>query len=98
MYGVRPQFKYPLYHCVANEDTIQADVLVNLLSSRDSRYIWKDVEKFSRGMVSLVTRIGDAVGNVNITHMWQPHFSKLLNSVLKWTQRISIAAADVLNS
>ena len=35
MYGVRPQFKYPLYHCIAKEDTIQADVLVNLLSSSE---------------------------------------------------------------
>ena len=31
--------------------------------------------------IPLPTKVGDAVGNADITAMWQAHFSELLNSV-----------------
>ena len=31
--------------------------------------------------IPLATKVGDAVGNADITAMWQAHFSELLNSV-----------------
>ena len=64
--------------------------------------------------IPLATKVGDAVGNKNITHLWQEHFSTLLNSVydtnskefvsehivhgLSSVQKTTVSASDVLDS
>ena len=37
--------------------------------------------KIPYSKIPLSTKVGDAVGNADITAMWQDHFSELLNSV-----------------
>ena len=49
-----------------------------------SHYIvsfWKDVKKLNSSSILLATKVGDVIGNRNITHLWQEHFSTLLNGV-----------------
>ena len=49
-----------------------------------SHYIvsfWKDVKKLNSSSIPLATKVGDVVGNRNITHLWQEHFSTLLTGV-----------------
>ena len=62
---------------------MQADALAPVLYmySRDSISFWKDVRKMASTKIPFTTKIGDAVGTVDITAMWQTHFSELLKSV-----------------
>ena len=62
----------------------------------------------------IIAKVGDAVGNTNITHLWQEHFSTLLNSVhntyskefvsehiehgLSSVQKTTVSASDILDS
>ena len=74
-------FKYAFRQCHANEEMMRADALAHALYSRDSTSFWKDVRKMASAKIPLATKVGDAVGNDDITAMWQAHFSELLNSV-----------------
>ena len=42
---------------------------------------WKDVQKMTSSNIPLASKVGDAVGNEQITDMWHHHFSEILNSV-----------------
>ena len=42
---------------------------------------WKDVRTLNSSSIPLATQVGDVLGNKNITHLWQEHFSTFLNSV-----------------
>ena len=75
------RFKYAFRQCRANEDMIWADALAHALYGRDFTSFWKDVRKMASSKIPLATKVGDAVGNADITAMWQAHFSELLNSV-----------------
>ena len=69
----RLKFKYAFRH-------MRADALARLLYCKDSVAFWKDVRKLNSSSIPLATKVGDAVGNKNITHFAE-HFSTLLNSV-----------------
>ena len=72
------------------------------------------VRKLNSSSIPLATKVGDAVGNTNITHLCQEHCSNLLNSVhntdskdfvseyiehgLSSVQKTAVSASDVLNS
>ena len=77
----RLQFKYTLRHCRANETMMRADALANALKNKNSTAFWKDVQKMASSNIPLASKVGDAVGNEQITDMWHHHFSEILNSV-----------------
>ena len=80
----------------------------------DSVAFWKDVRKLNSSSIPLATKVGDAVGNKDITHLWQKHVSTLLNSVhntdskefvsehiehgLSSVRKTTVSASDVLDS
>ena len=57
---------------------MQADALARSLNFKDSVAFWKDVRKLNSSSIPLATKVGDAIGNKNITQLWQEHFSTLL--------------------
>ena len=77
----RLRFKYALRQCRSNEEMMRADALALSLKNKDSTSFWKDVSKMANSKVPLASKVGDSVGSVEITDMWQTHFSDLLNSV-----------------
>ena len=81
MRNSRLSFKYAFRQCRANEEMLRADALAHALYNKDSTSFWKDVRKMASSKIPLATKVGDAVGNADITAMWQAHFSELLNSV-----------------
>ena len=74
----RLPFKYALR---ANEELMRSDALALSLKNKDFTSFWKDVSKMSNSKVPLTFKVGGSVGSVEITYMWQTHFSDLLNSV-----------------
>ena len=110
MRASRLKFKYAFRQCRNNDEMVRADALARSLYCKDSVAFWKDDEKLN----SSSTKVGDAVGNTNITHLWQEHFSTLLNSVhntdskefvskhiehgLSSVQKTTVPASDVLDS
>ena len=81
MRNSRLRFKYAFRQCRANEEMMRADALAHAQYNRDSTSFWKDVRKMASSKIPLTTKVGDALGNADITAMWQAYFSKLLNSV-----------------
>ena len=81
MQNSRFRFKYSFFQCHANEEMMRADALAHALYNRDSTSFWKDVRKMASFKIPLASKVGDTVGNADITAMWQAHFSELLNSV-----------------
>ena len=93
---------------------IRADALARSLYCKDSVAFWKDVRKLNSSRIPLATKVGNAVGNKNITHLWHKHFSTLLNSVhntdskefvsehiehgLSSVEKTTVSASDVLDS
>ena len=77
----RLQFKHTLRHCRANETMMRADALANALKNKNSTAFWKDVQKMTCSNIPLTSKVGDAVGNEQITDMWHHHFSEILNNV-----------------
>ena len=66
--------------------TIVNHSIVNTLSkiqhtNKNSTAFWKDVQKMTSSNIPLASKVGDAVGNEQITDMWHHHFSEILNSV-----------------
>ena len=59
----------------------RADVLARSLQCKDTTLFWKSIKGMRDSSVPLATKVGDAVGDVNITKLWQDYFSTLLNSV-----------------
>ena len=51
------------------------------LHCKDTTSFWKGVKSMRDSDVLLATNVGDAVGDANISKLWQDHFSTLLNSV-----------------
>ena len=110
----RLKFKYAFRQCRNNEEMMRADALARSLYCKDSVAFWKDVRKLNSSSIPLATKVDDAVGNKNITHLWQEHFSTLLNSVhntdskefvsehiehgLSSVQKTTVSASDVLDS
>ena len=110
----RLKFKYAFRQCRNNEEMMRADALARSLYCKDSVAFWKDVRKLNSSNIPLATKVGDAVGNKNITHLWQEHFSTLLNSVhntdskefvsehiehgLSSVQKTTVSASGVLDS
>ena len=56
-------------------------MLSRSLHCKDTTDFWKGVRGIKDSRVPLATKVGDAVGDANITKLWQDHFSALLNSV-----------------
>ena len=77
----RLRFKYALRQCRSNEEMMRADALALSLKNKNSTSFWNDVSKMANSKVPLASKVGDSVGRVEITDMWQTHFSDLLNSV-----------------
>ena len=82
MRNSRLRFKYTFRQFEEFEEMMRADALAHALYNRDSTSFWKDVRKMASTKISLATIVGDAVGIVDITVMWQTHFSELLNMIL----------------
>ena len=74
-------FHYASWQCRNNEEMMRADALARSLYCKDFVAFWKDVRKLNSNSIPLATKVGDTVGNTNITHLWQGNFSTLLNSV-----------------
>ena len=81
MRNSRLRFKYAFRQCLTNEEMMRADAVAHALYNRDSTSFWKDVRKMASSKIPLATKVRDAVGNADITAMWQAHFSEILNSV-----------------
>ena len=81
MRTTRLQLKYALWQCRMDEEMIRADCLARSLHCKDTTYFWKGVQSMRDSDVLLATKVGDAVGDANISILWQDHFSTLLNSV-----------------
>ena len=77
----RLQFKYALRQCRMDEDMIRADALARSLHCKDTTPFWKGVKSMRDSDVFLATKVGGAVGDANVSKLWQDHFSTLLNSV-----------------
>ena len=81
MRTTRLRFKYALRQCRCNEEQNRADALARSLHFKDTTDFWKGVRGIKDSRVPLGTKVGDAVGDANITELCQDHFSVLLNSV-----------------
>ena len=81
MRTIRLQFKYALRQCRSDGEMNRANALAWSLQCKDTTSFWKGVKGMRDSRVPLATKVGDAVGDVNITKLWQDHFSTLLNSV-----------------
>ena len=81
MRTTRLRFKYALRQCRCDEEQNRADALARSLHCKDTTDFWKGVRGIKDSRVPLATKVGDAVGDANITKLWQDHFSALLNSV-----------------
>ena len=77
----RLQFKYALRQCRSDEKMNRVHALAGSLQCKNSTSFWKGTKGMRDSSVPLATKVGDAVGDVNITKLWQDHFSTLLNSV-----------------
>ena len=93
---------------------MRADTFARSLYCKDSVSFWKDVRQLNSSSIPLAAKVGDAVGNKNIIHLGQEHFSTLLNSVhntdskefvceqieigLSSVRKTTVSASDVLNS
>ena len=77
MRTTRLQFKYALRQCRSDEEMNRADALARSLQCKDTASFWKGIKGMRDSSVPLATFVGD----VNITKLWQDHFSTLLNSV-----------------
>ena len=93
---------------------MRADTFARSLYCKDSVSFWKDVRQLNSSSIPLAAKVGDAVGNTNIIHLGQEHFSSLLNSVhntdskefvceqieigLSSVRKTTVSASDVLNS
>ena len=65
----RLQFKYALRCCRANEDMHRADALAQSLKGKNSTSFWKDVQKIASSKIPLSTKVGDAVGDEEVSEM-----------------------------
>ena len=81
MRTTRLRFKYALRQCRCDEEQNRTDALARSLHCKDTTDFWKGVRGIKDSRVPLATKVGDAVGDANITKLWQDHFSALLNSV-----------------
>ena len=81
MRTTRLQIKYALKQCRSDEEMNRANALARSLQCKDTTSFWKGIKGMRDSSVPLATKVGDAVGDVNITKLWQDHFSTLLNSV-----------------
>ena len=81
MQTTRLRFKYALRQCRCDEEQNRADALARSLHFKDTTDFWKGVRGIEDSRVPLATKVGDAVGDANITELCQDHFSALLNSV-----------------
>ena len=81
MRTTRLRFKYALRQCRCDEEQNRADALARSLHCKDTTDFWKGVRGIKDSKVPLATKVGDAVGDANITKLWQDLFSALLNSV-----------------
>ena len=94
MRTTRLRFKYALRQCRCDEEQNRADALARTLHCKDTTDFWKGVRGIKDSRVPLATKVGDAVGDANITKLWQDHFSALLNSVLPLT---CVSVSKLLN-
>ena len=81
MRTTRLQFKYILRQCRMDKDMIRADALARSLHCKHTTSFWKGVKSMRVNDVLLATKVGDPVGDANVSKLWQDHFSTLLNSV-----------------
>ena len=81
MRTTRLQFKYVLRPCRMDKDMIRADASAQSLHCKNTTYFWKGVNSMRYNDVFLATKVGGAVGDANVSKLWQHHFSTLLNSV-----------------
>ena len=74
----RLQFKYALRQCRKAEEMNRADALARSLQCKDMTSFRKGIRGKRDSRIPVATKVGDAVGDVNITKLWQSHFSTLL--------------------
>ena len=88
------QFKYALRQCRSDEEMNRADALARSLQCKDTTSFWKGIKGMRDSSVPLATKLGNAVGDVNITKLWQDHFSTLLNSVQNDESKTFVCESD----
>ena len=82
MYKSRACFKQALRHCKRHKEQIEADGLASSYSKMHAKQFWNDVAKSANHKATTyVNKIGNAVGEENICHMWHDYFKTLYNSV-----------------
>jgi len=75
-------FKQALRYCKRHKEQIQANALASRYSNMQAKQFWNDVSKSAnRKATTYVNKIGNAVGEENICHMWHDYFKSLYNSV-----------------
>ncbi len=74
----RSRFKLALRTCRKQEKILRADAMVNASNPSEFWKLAKSVDNYS---VPLPDKVGDAVGDEQITSMWKTHYSDLLNAV-----------------
>ena len=58
----------------ANEEMMRADSVTLSLKNKDSTSFKKDVSKMATSKVTLASSVGNAVGSLEISDMWQTYF------------------------
>ena len=80
MYKSRACFKQALRYCKRHKEQIEADGLASTYSKMHAKQFWNDVAKSAnRKATTYVNKIGNAVGEENICHMWHDYFKTLYN-------------------
>ena len=80
MMVTRARFKYALRYAKKQEDDTRNQLLSRKLAQKQSKGFWNKIKSESNYHMTLPTRVGEAVGEVDIAAMWTAHFSQLLNS------------------
>ena len=77
----RSRFKLALKNCRKHEKQSRADAMANAMNDTNSARFWKLAKSVDNYNMPLPNKIGDAVGEYQITTMWKNHYHDLLNSV-----------------
>jgi len=82
MYTSRAAFKQALRYCKRNKEQLQADALAHSHKNMDAKHFWKKISKTANYKATThVNKIGNAVGEKNISCLWYDYFYNLYNSV-----------------
>ena len=81
MRRARATFKHALRQCRAREDSLRAERLTERLREGNMYTFWREIRKLTPRNPNIPTKVDEAIGRVDILHLWKDKYCKLLNSV-----------------